>query len=130
MSAQSIQYLMHEPIRKLLTDLLAESLLQIGVEALPADIYNALVEPPNTDLGHLAFGCFISAKQLKKSPALVATELKAALHSKTQSWQGLSSVEAAGPYLNFKFDSALLFDKVVRSLLSGQTLREPLTLRQ
>jgi len=118
---------MHEPVRKLLTDLLAESLLQIGVEALPADIYNALVEPPNTDLGHLAFGCFISAKQLKKSPALVATELKAALHSKTQSWQGLSSVEAAGPYLNFKFDSALLFDKVVRSLLSGQTLREPLT---
>lgn len=114
---------MHEPLRKYVTDLLVNSFSQTGLHVEPMDVYSALVEPPNTDLGHLAFGCFIFAKQLKKSPAVLAGELKA----KLQTSRSLTSVEAAGPYLNFKFSAEALYQHVVLGLLNGKTLMEPLT---
>lgn len=85
-------------------------------------IYKALVEPPNPDMGHLAFGCFIFAKVLKKSPAQVATDLKA-------QWAptaGISFVEVAGPYLNFKFTPEFLAQHTVTNVLNGTVFKTKL----
>ncbi|MBC7421808.1 MAG: arginine--tRNA ligase [Bdellovibrio sp.] len=115
--------LMHEPLRVSLTEPLAKALTGLGVTLTSEEIYNALVEPPNAEMGHLAFGCFIAAKTLKKSPASVANELKAALASVA----GVASIEAAGPYINIKFNSEKLAWATVGAVLSNEMFKRPLT---
>ena len=106
---------MHEPLRLSLTKSFEEALIKLGVQVSREDIYKALVEPPNTDLGHLAFGCFIFAKELKKSPAVVAQDLKAELGS----IDGVASIDAAGPYLNIKFTPVALAQHTLSSVLDA-----------
>jgi arginyl-tRNA synthetase len=122
MSEKSYQVLLHEPFRLKL----AENILPIVSALDPGvsleQIYRALVEPPNPEMGHLAFGCFTFAKVLKKSPAQVATDLKA-------QWKpvnGISSVEAAGPYLNFKFMPEYLAEHTVKDVLNGKVFKTKL----
>ena len=44
----------------------------LEVEAVKA----SLSRPPKPDMGDAAFGCFPLAKQLRKSPAVIASELQ------------------------------------------------------
>lgn len=115
--------ILHEPLRLSLTQPIMKALASIQAQATETEIYNALVEPPNPDMGHLAFGCFIFAKALKKSPAVVAQELQKVLGDVP----GLQSVEAAGPYLNFKFNASKLSELVVKPLLNGEAFQRRLT---
>lgn len=115
MSHIAYKPLMHETLRISLTEPLKQAVEKLGLKIEAEEIYRALVEPPNTDMGHLAFGCFMFAKTLKKSPAAVATEIKDLLGLPS----GVLSVEAAGPYLNIKFNSKnLAQNTVVRALNS------------
>ena len=114
--------LLHEPLRLSLTKPIMGALTQLQTQATEAEIYNALVEPPNPEMGHLAFGCFIFAKVLKKSPAIVAQELKSALGNIS----GVQSVEAAGPYINFKFTSEKLGEAVLLPILNGEAFQRKL----
>ena len=129
---------MHEPLRKLVSQtlikLIQTQLVAAGVaeDAMSAgDVYKALVEPPNTDLGHLAFGCFITAKNLKKGPPVVAQllaqELKNECAQNIILKKAIASVEAAGPYINIKFAPAGLADYVLKPILSGETFKTQLT---
>ena len=95
----------------------------MGVSLERSEIYNQLVDPPNTDLGHLAFGCFILAKSLKKAPAAVAIELKSALKQIV----GVTSIEAAGPYVNFKFSAQTFAEKVVLPAVKKDLFKLKLT---
>lgn len=105
---------MHEPLRLSLTQPLLKALQQLQVVTSEQEIYKALVEPPNPEMGHLAFGCFIVAKALKKAPAAVAVDLKIALGE----MPGVSSIESAGPYLNFKFTPEKLAREVLLPILN------------
>lgn len=116
MLQKNYKLLMHEPLRLSLTKPIQSALEKLGVQVGLEEIYNALAEPPNADMGHLAFGCFIFAKTLKKSPAAVAGELKKLLISVA----GVSSIEAAGPYLNVKFNSEVLAQHTVRKALTSE----------
>lgn len=130
--------LLHEPLRKLVSQSLI-TLIQTQLEASGVakdamsvvDVYKALVEPPNTDLGHLTFGCFITAKNLKKGPPVVAQllaqELKNEVAQNIVLKKTIASVEAAGPYINIKFTAAGLADYVLKPLLSGETFSAQLT---
>lgn len=130
--------LLHEPLRKLVSQTLI-TLIQTQLEAAAvakdamsvADVYKALVDPPNADLGHLAFGCFITAKSLKKGPPVVAQllaqELKNEVAQNIVLKKAIASVEAAGPYINIKFTAAGLADYVLKPLLSGETFSAQLT---
>lgn len=122
MSQKNYKTLMHEPLRLSLTSPLQAGLEKLGVQVTREEIYNALVLPPNDDMGHLAFGCFIFAKTLKKSPAVVASELKAAVGELA----GTTSVEAAGPYLNIKFTSEVLALHTVTNVLNTQVFKTQL----
>ena len=52
--------------------------MQIGVSSSRLDTWEILLELPKDPLlGDLAFPCFSLAKQMKKSPAIIANELKA-----------------------------------------------------
>lgn len=117
--------LMHEPLRIYLSNAILKALKKLGVDATQEELYRSLVEPPNPAMGHLAFGCFILAKTLKKAPPVLAQELKAALEN--ENFDGVSSVEAAGPYINFKFNSDFLSKNVVQDILDGETFKKKLT---
>ncbi len=118
-----MKILLHEPLRLSLTKPILAGLEKIQAQASETEIYNALVEPPNPEMGHLAFGCFTFAKTLRKSPAVVAQELQKALPE----IEGLQSVEAAGPYLNFKFNSDKLVQTVVKPILNQNFFQRGLT---
>ena len=130
--------LMHEPLRKLVSQsliTLIQAQLEAGGVAKDAmsvgDVYKALVDAPNVELGHLAFGCFITAKNLKKGPPIVAQllaqELKNEVAQNIVLKKAIASVEAAGPYINIKFTAAGLADYILKPLLSGQTFKAQLT---
>lgn len=59
-----------------------------------------LENPPKADMWDMAFGCFLLAKDLKKSPNAIAQELKMSIDSDDNKTSIIEKVEVAGPYLN------------------------------
>ena len=77
---------------------IAEKIKVEGVSE--AEIYDLLALPPNTEMGDYALPCFKFAKVLRKSPVMIAEELKATL----QTDEVISEISAVNGYLNFKID--------------------------
>jgi len=130
--------IMHEPLRKFISEPLFKIIQKQFVDSgqdeqiiTEIDIYKSLVDAPKSELGHLAFGCFVIAKHLKKSPALVsqflAQELQTLIENDSNLKLNLQSAEAAGPYLNIKFTSLGLAKNVLDLILSGKTFQQQLT---
>lgn len=67
--------------------------------------------PPRADMGDYAFPCFALAKSQKKAPPAVATELSLGLAGTIL---GVETVEAAGPFVNFRLDRARFTEAVLR----------------
>jgi len=129
---------MHEPLRKLISEplynLIQDQLKSAGQDSQLmslADVYKALVEPPNTDMGHLAFGCFIAAKHLKKAPPqvgqILVQQLTEWLKTQPSYAQQIESFTAAGPYINIKFTSKGLYQNVIHSIVNGSLFQTQLT---
>lgn len=78
----------------------------VGLEEKEIEQYIEI--PPNTDMGDYAFPCFRLAKVLKKSPQIIAEDLK----GKIEIDDKIERVEVASGYLNF-FINKLLLTKVV-----------------
>lgn len=70
-------------------------------------IIELLEFPPNEQLGDVAFPCFALSKTLKHSPVQIATQLSESVHNE------LWATEAAGPYLNFKFNRSEVIKQFV-----------------
>jgi len=79
-----------------------------------------LTRPPSLDMGDLAFPCFPLAKRRAASPQDIARELAARLAPGFAA-QGIAC-EAAGPYLNFRFDRLALSNALLSRVLSGSLL--------
>ncbi|MDF2626234.1 MAG: arginine--tRNA ligase [Symbiobacteriaceae bacterium] len=86
----------------------------------PTAIAALLEAPPSPDLGDLAFPCFHLAKELRKAPAAIATELAERLRAEGASGAGspVAEVTAAGPYLNFKLDRAAVGARLLSDILT------------
>lgn len=107
--------IMHDPLRlhiaeRIFSTLPEEARTSLSVEAL----YDQLVEPPNPDLGDLAFGCFIFAKALRMAPAKIAADLADKIHSD----EVIEKATATGPYLNFSICIQASAEKVLEPLLN------------
>ena len=74
-----------------------------------AEIYEAIALPPNSEMGDYALPCFKFAKALRKSPGMIAEELKNSL----QTDDVISEISAVNGYLNFKINK----DGFVRATL-------------
>ena len=79
-----------------------------------SEIDSALVVPPKPEMGDFAFPCFALAKKLKKAPPAVAQELAPKVQGMIAS---VKSVEAAGPYVNFRLDQAAIAAAVLREAI-------------
>ena len=74
---------------------------KIKVDGVSADeIYETIALPPNTDMGDYALPCFKFAKVLRKSPVMIAEQLK----TQIQTDDVISEVSALNGYLNFKIN--------------------------
>jgi len=70
--------------------------------------------PPDLHLGDFALECFSLSKELKTSPALIATTIA---NSFTED-DLIESVTAAGPYLNIKIKNNQLFSMITKEVLT------------
>ncbi|MBQ2768700.1 MAG: arginine--tRNA ligase [Clostridia bacterium] len=78
---------------------------KIDIEGVSKDELCELIAlPPNTEMGDYALPCFKFAKVLRKSPVLIAEELKNSIMSNIipMSDEVISEVSAVNGYLNFK----------------------------
>lgn len=64
------------------------------------EIYNSLALPPNTEMGDFALPCFKFAKTFRKSPVVIAEELKNGINPDDV----ISEISAVNGYLNFKIN--------------------------
>ncbi|HEY7710744.1 MAG TPA: arginine--tRNA ligase [Candidatus Entotheonella sp.] len=69
--------------------------------------------PPEPDMGDYAFPCFTLAKERQQAPPQVAAALAAAIAVQ----EPIASVQAQGPYLNFKIDDAALSRQAIEQIL-------------
>ncbi|MCA9571836.1 MAG: arginine--tRNA ligase, partial [Myxococcales bacterium] len=93
----------------------------LGEHAAGLDFDRFLSPPPKPEMGDLAFGCFGLAKALRKSPAQIATDVAAGITA--GGW--IASVEAAGPYVNFRGDTARVLEHTARTVAAGSLLSPP-----
>lgn len=79
------------------------------------EIYDAIALPPNTEMGDYALPCFKFAKALRKSPVMIAEDLRTSIMSDVtlMSDKVISEVSAVNGYLNFKINK----DGFVRATL-------------
>lgn len=141
-----LTHTLHDPIRTRVAQQIeaAIALLQSesAVAGEPASslftalaIHDALGEPPNPELGDLAFGCFQLAKQLRAPPPQIAQKLKdillrdelSANLSDSLSASGIEAVVATGPYLNLTISMAAWGEKVLSQAASGELFKYALT---
>lgn len=111
--------LLQDPVRKYL----AQKIQGLFPEADLASVYDQLVEPPNTELGDLAFGCFLLAKAQKKAPPLIAKELQEQIPADAM----IQKVEAVGPYVNFKLSPEFFGKSLLEPILNGEFAKRKLT---
>lgn len=120
---------LHDPIRKIVSENILAALKLMGCETLPSmeELALQLVEPPQSAMGDLAFGCFLLSKALKKSPALLAQELAQTMQSMDMLSKGIEKMTAAGPYLNLTLRSDLIGREILHPILSGAFFKTKLT---
>ena len=68
--------------------------------------------PPRPEMGDFAFPCFQFAKQLRKSPNMIAAELKDKLNA-----EGFEKIDNLGPYVNFFADKAVFTKNAIEKIL-------------
>lgn len=112
----------HDSLRLLATLKISEALQKMGQSLSEDEIYRALVEPPQSEMGDLAFGCFTLAKALKKGPPQISGEIAQNFPQDPL----IQKVQAAGPYLNITFSPACHGEKVLSTILDGSFFKKPL----
>lgn len=94
------------------TKIIAEEIAkQIGLDT--NEIKGFIEIPSNKDMGDYSFPCFKLAKELRKSPQMIATELKEKLEFDEST---ISKVEVVGGYLNFFVNSEAIAKSVFEEI--------------
>lgn len=127
---------LHDPLRLLASKRIHSALARhpffVGEpQTLPelSTIYDQLVEPPQSELGDLAFGCFFLARATRLPPPKIAEWLATELSATKASGTGdfLTEAKPAGPYLNLSFSPETIGKELLVSILNGEHFSKKLT---
>lgn len=91
-----------------ISELLHKQLPVISME----DIYTLVEKPPKADMGDFSLPCFKLARQLRKNPSQIATELSTSLTTKPY----FARIIAIGPYVNFYLNRALFAQDLLKTI--------------
>ena len=83
----------------LLFDIVSNELAKVSTLAI-SEIYEKLEQPPNLEMGDVAFPCFSLARILKKAPPSIAEDLRNQILAQPASCMFLE-IKVIGGYLNF-----------------------------
>ncbi|WP_298842563.1 arginine--tRNA ligase [Clostridium sp.] len=75
-------------------------------------IENLIEIPPKPEMGEFAFPCFQLSKAMRKSPNMIAKDLKEKIEK-----DGFEKIECFGPYLNFFLDKGVFIKNTVEKIL-------------
>lgn len=101
---------MKSEIAKILSQVLEKK----GVK-LEKDFIEKLIEiPPSSEMGDFAFPCFALAKELKKAPQQIASDLVVEI---SKSKNSLDKVQAQGPYVNFFVKRGNFAEDTIKNIL-------------
>jgi arginyl-tRNA synthetase len=78
-----------------------------------SEIKKSVEKPKSSDMGDIAFPCFILSKQLKKSPNDIASDLQ----NKFEKSKSIKDVKAVGPYLNFFVDNEFFAESILKDIM-------------
>jgi len=95
-------------------ELIAEKIANANKEISKNEIKDYIEIPPNKELGDFAFPCFKLAKILKKSPQLIAEDLK----SNISTDDTISKVEIVGGYLNFFINKSNFVEETLKKIIN------------
>ncbi|MFT5875926.1 MAG: arginyl-tRNA synthetase [Clostridium sp.] len=80
---------------------------------LDIETIESLIEiPPKPEMGEFAFPCFQLAKIMKKSPNMIASDLKGKIVN-----EGFEKIECFGPYVNFFLDKGVFIKNTIEKIL-------------
>jgi len=79
-----------------------------------------LDSPPDRAFGDLAFACFSFAKEMKKSPNVIAEEFREILQKNIPHY--LDRIETKGAYVNFFLDKSVLAREVIDRIAKEQKI--------
>ena len=107
-------------------DIFINNIISLLKDKIPLSVeeIEGLIEiPPDIKMGDYTFPCFAIAKQLRKDPKKVASELsqKLVLPARLSSLGGsdiITRISAHGPYLNFYVSKNMLFKTVLKGVFS------------
>ncbi len=93
------------------TKLIAEK-ISWAVQISKTEIESYIEIPPQSDMGDFAFPCFKLAKTLKKSPVMIAEEIK----DKITTDEYIERIEEKSGYLNFYINNEKLVEEVLKEI--------------
>ncbi|ONI43222.1 arginine--tRNA ligase [Candidatus Epulonipiscium fishelsonii] len=96
-------------MKKKLANLLSENIPNLDKQT----IYDLIEVPLNTSMGDYAFPCFKLAKELKKSPKIIAKELA----EKIEKVNFIEKIECVNAYVNFFVDKEILLKHMLIPIL-------------
>ncbi|MCA8961332.1 MAG: arginine--tRNA ligase [Planctomycetes bacterium] len=109
-----------QTIAELLSAVLAQPPFEL--ERTPESLIPVLTVPKDPQHGDHAFPCFVLAKELRLAPPQIAARLAEACAARVAASDLLAAAEAAGPYLNFRVDTAAQAGALIPAVLSGEFL--------
>lgn len=98
-----------------IADIIEKAILKQNNELKIENLKDFIETPPNSEMGDYAFPCFRLAKVLKKSPQMIATELKNVIEEDLDN-QVIEKIEIAGGYLNFYINKLDLIKEVLQTI--------------
>lgn len=72
--------------------------------------------PPKKELWDFAYGPFLLARELKKGPPIIASEMKTYYEANKKVFSAITSLEVAGPYLNIKINPNIITNEFFNKL--------------
>ena len=95
-----------------------------------SEITGLIEQPPNPELGDYALPCFSFSKSLRRSPALIASELADKLQKYLLPNDLFTLIQARGPYLNFTVSAAAVAEAVLPDIFHGNYFKEPSSIKR
>ena len=95
-----------------------------------SEITGLIEQPPNPELGDYALPCFSFSKSLRRSPALIASELADKLQKYLLPNAPFTLIQARGPYLNFTVSAAAVAEAVLPDIFHGNYFKEPSSIKR
>ncbi|MDP6432011.1 MAG: arginine--tRNA ligase [SAR324 cluster bacterium] len=95
-----------------------------------SEITGLIEQPPNPELGDYALPCFSFSKTLRRSPAVIASELADKLQKHLLPNAPFTHIQARGPYLNFTVSAVAVAEAVLPDIFHGNYFKEPSSLKR